>query len=127
MNEQNGEKKEKIVILATHGPEDPERATLPFTIANGALVLEVEVTIVLQGSGVMLAKKGCYEHVYASHMPPLKDLMKSFLEQGGHLLVCTPCMEERRITTDMLVDAAKPVKAARAVTEILEATSTICY
>jgi len=96
-------------------------------IGNAALVMEVQVTIMLQGSGVFLAKEGCYEHVFAAGLPPLKDLMLSFIEQGGTLLICTPCIQERKIKPEMLVKIAKPVKAARAVMEILEATNVLTY
>ena len=121
------EKKEKLVIFGTHGPEDPERACLPFVIGNAALVMEVQVTIMLQAGAVFLAKKGCYEHVFAAGLPPLKELIQSFIEQGGQLLICTPCIQERNILPDMLVEIAKPVKAARAVMEILEATNVMTY
>ena len=121
------EKREKIVIFGTHGPEDPERACLPFVIGNAALVMEVEVTIMLQGSAVYIAKEGCYEHVFAAGLPPLKDLIQAFIEQGGILLICTPCIQERNITPDMLVEIAQPVKAARAVMEILNATQVMTY
>jgi len=121
------ESKDKIVIFGTHGPEDPERASLPFVIGNAALVMEVEVTVMLQGSGVLLAKTGCYEHVFAAGLPSLKDLMDAFLQQGGTLLICTPCINERKITKEMLIAGAAPVKAARAVMEMLEATSVLSY
>ncbi|KPK34025.1 MAG: multidrug transporter [Phycisphaerae bacterium SG8_4] len=121
------ESREKIVIFGTHGPEDPERASLPFVIGNAALVMEVDVVVMLQGTAVILAKQGCYEHVFAAGLPPLKDLVDSFLEQGGTLLICTPCIQERAITGEMLLDQAIPVKAARAVMEILEATSVMTY
>ena len=51
-------KTEKIVVFATHGPEDPERASLPFVVANAAIAMDVQATVVLQGTGVLLAKKG---------------------------------------------------------------------
>ena len=121
------EKSEKLVIFGTHGPEDPERASLPFVLGNAALVMEVKVTIMLQGTAVFLAKEGCYEHVFAAGLPPLKDLIQSFIEQGGTLLICTPCIQERKITPEMLVEIAQPVKAARAVMELLEATSVMTY
>ncbi len=118
---------ETLVIIATHGPEDPERASLPFVVANAALAMDVEVVVILQGTGVTLAKKGCYEHVFAAGLPPLKELVDSFIEQGGTLLVCSPCLSERKITRDMLVETAQPVKAARVVTEVLEAKATLNY
>lgn len=121
------EKAEKIAIFATHGPEDPERASLPFVMGNAAMVMDVEAVVILQGTGVTLAKKGCYEHVFAAGLPALKQLVDDFVEQGGKILVCTPCIKERQITTDMLIETAEPIAAARAVSEVLESTGVINY
>jgi len=121
------EKTEKIVIFATHGPDDPERATFPFVMANAALVMDTEAVIILQGAGVLLATKGSYDHVYAAGLPPVQQLMGSFLEQGGKLLVCTPCIKERHIEESMLVETAEPIAAARAIQESLEAKAILNY
>ena len=121
------EKTEKIVIFVTHGPEDPERAILPFVVANAALAMDVAVTIVLQGTGVILAKKGCYEHIFAAGLDPLKTQVDNLVEFGGQIFVCIPCIEERHITPDMLVESAKPVKAGRVVQECLESNAVLNY
>jgi len=118
---------EKIVLIATHGAEDPERASLPFVVGNAALAMEVKATAILQGYAVTLASRGTSEHVFAPGLPPLKELLDNFLEQGGELLVCTPCIKERRITPEMLIEGAKPIAAARVVQECLEAKSTLNY
>ncbi len=120
-------KSEKLVIVATHGPEDPERASLPFVVANGALAMDVKVTVVLQGNAVTLAMNGTNEHVFAPGFPPLKELMDNFAKQGGVLLLCTPCIKERRIGLEMLLDGAKPIASARLVQECLEAKATLNY
>jgi uncharacterized protein involved in oxidation of intracellular sulfur len=118
---------EKVVMVATHGGEDPERASLPFVMANAALALDCQAVVILQGTAVTLAKKGCYEHVFAAGLPPLKELVDSFIELGGTLLVCAPCIQERHISPDMLVATAQPIKAARVVIELLEASATLSY
>jgi predicted peroxiredoxin len=118
---------EKIVIIATHGVDDPELATFPFVVANAALVMDVKATVILQGTSVTLAMKGVNEHVFAPGLPPLKDLMDSFRAQGGELLICTPCIKERKIAPEALVDGAKPIAAARVVQECLEAKATLNY
>jgi len=123
----NEEDIEKIVIVATHGCEDPERACLPFVLGNAALAMDTPAVVVLQGTAVTLAKKGCYEHVFAAGLPPLKELVDSFMELGGVLLVCSPCIQERHIAPDMLVENAQPIKAARVVMELLSASATISY
>ena len=120
-------KSEKIVVFATHGTEDPERASLPFVCANAALAMDVEATVVLQGMGVLLAKKGCYEHVFCAGFDPLKKLVDDFLEFGGKIFVCIPCIQERKITNDMLIEKAEPVKAGRVVQEALEAQAVLNY
>jgi uncharacterized protein involved in oxidation of intracellular sulfur len=121
------EKQEKMVVIATHGGEHPQRASLPFMMANAALIMDAEVTVVLQDTAVTLAKKGCYEHIFAANMPPLKELVDTFIELGGLLLVCMPCIDERQIELEMLVDTAKPVKAGRVVIEILAANVVLSY
>ena len=118
---------EKIVVIGTHGADDPERATLPFVAANAALAMDVQATAILQGSAVLLAVKSGADHVLAPELPPLKDLIASFLQQGGQLLICTPCIKARHITPDMLIDGAKPIAAARVIQECTEARATLNY
>ncbi len=120
-------KTEKIVIIATHGGEDPERATFPFVAANAALTMDAKVTVILMGTAVTLAQTGVNEHIFATGLPPLKDLMGSFLSQGGQLLVCTPCIQGRKITPEMLLKGATIIAAARLVQECLEAKATLNY
>lgn len=118
---------EKMVIFATHGGEDPEKATLPFVVGNAALAMDVQVTIILQSMGVMLAKKECYDHIYASGFDSLKKLVDSFIEFGGQIFVCIPCIEARKITPDLLINKAQLVKAGKVVQEVLEAKAVLNY
>jgi predicted peroxiredoxin len=121
------EKLDKIVLILTHGGEDPERATLPFVCGNAALAMETKAVAILQGNAVNLAVRGANEHVFAGGLPPLKELMDSFAKQGGEVLVCTPCIKERRISPESLLEGAKPIAAARVVQECLEAKATLNY
>lgn len=100
---------------------------MPYVVGNAALALDVEATVILQGTAVTLAVIGCYEHVFAGGLPPLKKLIDDFIELGGKILVCLPCIQERKITEDMLVEAAKPVAAGRVVQEVLEADAVLNY
>jgi len=120
-------KEDKIVIIATHGAEDPERATLPFVVANAAQAMDTKAVVILQGYAVTLAMKGEVEHVFAAGLAPLKELVDSFLKLGGELLVCTPCIKQRQIAPETLIEGAKPIAAARVVTECLEAMATLNY
>ncbi len=81
------EEKEKIVLIATHGGEDPERAIFPLLLANAAQSMDVEAVVVLQANGVYLAKKGYAEGVTFPGLTPLKKLVDSYVDNGGKFLV----------------------------------------
>jgi predicted peroxiredoxin len=119
--------KEKILYIVTHGPEDPERATFPFMLATAAQAMEVEAVVALQGTSVLLAKKGYLEHVSASGLPPLKDLVTRFIDEGGKILVCVPCIRDRKIDEADLIPGATTTAAAALTQEILTANATLVY
>ena len=116
-----------LVVIATHGDEDPERATIPFVMANAALASETGASVILQASGVNLAVKRYTKHVRAETFPPLTDLIKSFFEMGGKLMVCAPCIKTRNITEDELIEGAKVVAAGSVVVATTEADATLTY
>jgi predicted peroxiredoxin len=117
---------EKLVIVATHGPEDPERATIPFVMACAALASDVEVVMGFQADGVCLVHEGEAETVHAPEFPPLAKLLADFRELGGTLLVCSPCVKSRGIA-ESLVPGAEIVAAARFVAEVTSATNSLVY
>jgi predicted peroxiredoxin len=118
----------KIILMCTHGPEDPERATIPFVIATAAQASNIGVMIGFQANGVMLARKGCSEHVFAAGFPPLKELIDIYIENGGELFVCGPCVQSRKIEPEQeLIQGAKIVNAATFAKEISEAANVLAY
>ncbi len=41
--------------------------------------------------------------------------MKKFTDNGGKILVCSPCMKKRSLTEEMLVEGAAPAGGAALV------------
>jgi len=117
----------KLVIIATHAEENPDKATLPFVLASAAQAMDVEVTVVLQGTGVYLALQGYPDHVHAAGFPPLTELQEAFFEAGGSLMVCSPCMQARKIARDQLIPQASIIAGATLVSEILSASNVVTY
>ncbi|HUX25964.1 MAG TPA: DsrE family protein [Burkholderiales bacterium] len=122
-----GEGKQKLVLMVTHGPENPELATIPFVMATTALASDIDVLMGFQGNGVFLAMKGMAEHVAAHGFPPIKDLVQGYLEAGGKMYVCGPCVGSRMITPQELVEGATVVGAATFVAECVSATNVLVY
>jgi predicted peroxiredoxin len=124
MTEKNG----KLILMCTHGPEDPERATIPFVMATAAQASDVDVVIGFQANGVLLIRKGLAEHVFAAGFPPLKELLDIYIENGGKLLVCGPCVKSRQIKPEEeFILGATVVNAATFVKECTEATNVLVY
>lgn len=117
----------RIFIWSMNGPENAEKAILPFIIANAAFVHEdVEVYICLVSNGVWLAKKGVAEHVKCCKWA-LKELMDKFLEQGGKLLVCSPCLDERDIKEEELIEQATVTGAVTTLELAAEADVDVAF
>jgi predicted peroxiredoxin len=119
---------EKLLIMVTHGVEEPERATIPFVMATAAQASDVEVVMGFQADGVTLVKKGAVDDICAPGFPPLKTLLEAYIEAGGILLACGPCIKSRSISPDTdFVENAKVVNAATFVKECTEATNVLTY
>jgi len=118
---------EKIVYTITHAGEDPDRCSIPFVLANAALAMDVEAVVVLQSTGVFLAQKGYADHVHAPGLPPMKELLSNFVELGGRILVCGPCIKERDISEADFVQGASVTAAGALTQELLTANATLVY
>lgn len=121
------EKKEMVIYIATHAGEDPERASLPFVLGNAALAMDIEAVVALQGTGVYLAKKGIIENIFAAGLPPLQELVSNFMELGGKLWVCSPCINERKIAQADLIEGAEIMAAAKLTQALLESSAALVY
>ena len=122
------EKQEKTLYIGTCAGEDPERASMPFVMANAALAMDIEAMIVLQGHGVYLAQKGYVDNVLpGGGFPPISKLVAEFLELGGQLRVCVPCIKERNIPESDLVDGAETTAAGAVNAAALEADAVFVY
>jgi predicted peroxiredoxin len=78
---------EKIVFVATHAKDDPERASYPIMLANAAQSMDVEAVVVLQSDGVFLAQKGYADDISVSGFTPLKQLIDTYVANGGKFLL----------------------------------------
>ena len=70
----------RLLIIATHGSEDPTRAGLAFFTAKGAVEAGHNPEIVLAGDASVLARKVASDSVVPVGIPPLKELMQFAVE-----------------------------------------------
>lgn len=108
-----------LIFYCTHGKEDPERAILPFIAGNVAVTANQKATIFLTIDGVWLATKGYAEAVNKEGFTPLKEIINSFVSNGGQIWACGACAKPRGITENDMIEGAKIVTAANLVEQIV--------
>ena len=118
----------KLFILCTHGPEDAERAIIPFVMAAAAQASDVEVVMGFQAEGVKLASKQYAGQISAPNFPAFADLVAAYIEGEGKMLVCGPCVKTYGIDPANDFHAgAVVVGAATFVEEAVNANSSLVY
>ena len=98
--------KQKLVVIVTSGFND-ERSSVAWSIANGGIASDMEVTMFLVSSGVDWVRKGAVEVARPNPLDPtIKDMIQNIIDHGGKILVCPPCAGVRGYSAEDLIDEA---------------------
>lgn len=97
----------KIVIVVTHGKDDVERASMAFHVAGVAVNTGQTATVFLMVEGAWLATKGYADELHQEGLPPLKELINTFLQGGGEILVCGTCAKIRGFGPEDVIEGAR--------------------
>lgn len=119
--------KKKLVIVITHGLDD-ERASVAWSIANGGIKSDLDVTVFLTSSAVDWVRKGAAEYSHPNPMdPPMKDMIQSFIDSGSTILACPPCVKVRGYTEEDLLDGVIITGSAAMHELIKQGAATLCF
>jgi len=102
----------RVLFVSTHFDDNLELATMPWAVGNAALAEDKQVSIFLQGLSVREAKKNETKGLRFPPFPSLDTLRKAFLEAGGKIYVCAPCLKAHAIEADELIEHAEVAGAA---------------
>lgn len=117
----------KFVIALSCGNQDPDRATVAFTLANAAIGSDQETVVFLSSEGVRFAEQGHADDVAEKGFTPLKQLMTAFAEAGGQIYACLPCFNKRELDENKLVPGAVIVGGPKLVAFMAEGVPSISY
>jgi predicted peroxiredoxin len=117
----------RLLIHGSHGKEDPERATLPFIVGNNAAIAGQEVKVMLTIEAVWLATNGGADGVHKEGLPPLAEVMKEFVSNGGEVWACQSCTKPRGITEDQLAPGARIAAAMQAVEFLASGAASLTF
>jgi predicted peroxiredoxin len=117
----------QLLINATHGKDDPERATLAFIVGNVAASADQDAVVLLTIEGVWLATKGYADEIHKAGFQPLKEIITSFLANGGQIWACGACAKPRGITDADLIQGARIVTAANVVERLASGAASLDF
>ncbi|HEY0069927.1 MAG TPA: DsrE family protein [Chloroflexia bacterium] len=115
----------QLIVNCTYGKDDPERATLPFIVGNVAASADRQTAVLLTIDGVWLATKGYADDIQKEGFPALRDVLQSFVTNGGEIWACGTCTKPRGITEGDLIEGARIVTAAYFVEQIANGAATV--
>lgn len=94
----------KLVIVVSRGFDD-ERASVAWSIANGGIKSDLDVTMFLVSSGVDWVRKGAAQDAHLNPFdPPMDEMIQNVISNGCTILVCPPCAKARGYSEEDLLD-----------------------
>lgn len=101
----------ELVVLMTKGA-DHELSSVGFTIANGGITAGFKVYAFMTSSAVDLLRKRAADMPHVPPLESLKALITDFLNRGGTIWACPPCVKARGYTQEDLIEGVKIVGAS---------------
>jgi len=96
--------RKKLVIVVSHGFDD-ERSSVAWSIANGGIKSDLDVTMFLVSSGVDWVRKGASNFARPNPLdPPMNEMIQNVIDNGCTIMVCPPCAKARGYTEKDLLD-----------------------
>lgn len=117
----------KLVIIVTHGFDD-ERASVAWSVANGGLASDYEVTIFLVANGVDWARKGATPVARMNPLdPPVGEMIQNIIDAGSNIFICPPCAKVRGYEKEDLIDGVELAGSVTMLGKVSEGASTITF
>ncbi len=117
----------KLVVSITFAKDNPDKATIGMVVANAGIASGQETIAFFSSEGVYLGQKGYADDIREEGFAPLKDLLGSFIENGGTLWFCAPCCKKRGLGEEHLVAGSSIVGGAKLVEVLSQGAACISY
>lgn len=121
------DEKKKLVILITRGLDD-ERSSVAWSVANGAINSDLDLSIFLTSSAVDWVRKGAADHIVLNPMdPPMIEMIQKVRDNGCTIMVCPPCAKVRGYEQEDLLDGVV-ITGSGAMHELIkQGAATLCF
>jgi predicted peroxiredoxin len=119
--------KKKLVVLITRGLDD-ERASVAWSVANGAINTGLDVSIFLTSAAVDWVRKGAADRAHLNPFdPPMMEMIQKVRDNGCTIMVCPPCAEVRGYSQEDFFDEVV-ITGSGAMHELIkQGAATLCF
>ncbi|MBE0682310.1 MAG: DsrE family protein [Anaerolineales bacterium] len=117
----------KLLINLTTAKDNADKTVVAFVIANAGVAAGQEVVIFLNVEAVRLATPGYADDILSEGFKPLKELLDSYLSNGGKLWVCPPCFNARSLDKDNLLPGTTFAGGAPVVEFLAQGAASLSY
>jgi len=119
--------RKKLVIVITNG-FDNERASAAWSIANGGVASDFEITIFLVASGVDWARKNAATVARMNPLdPPVGDMIQTVIDSGATIMVCPPCAKVRGYEENDLIDGVVLAGSVAMLEVVSQGAATLTF
>lgn len=92
----------KILVHITHGPENPTRAALGFSVARAARDEGHKVTLMLAGDAVLLMRDAVIDHLIGLGTGNLREVYDAIVAGGVKIYLSVLSSKARGLTEEEL-------------------------
>lgn len=119
--------KKKLVVVVTNG-FDNERSSVAWSVANGGIASDYQVTMFLVSSGVDWVRKKAMDVARMNPLdPPVKDMIQNVMDSGGTIMVCPPCAKVRGYEQEDFIDGVQLAGSTAMLGVVSEGASTLTF
>jgi predicted peroxiredoxin len=118
---------QKLVVVVTNGL-DNERSSVAWSVANGGIASGFEVTMFLVSSGVDWVRKGAAENSRLNPLdPPVIEMIRTVMDNGGEILCCPPCAKMRGYEADNFIDGVQMAGSVAMLEKVSQGAATLTF
>jgi predicted peroxiredoxin len=116
----------ELVVLMTKGI-DHELSSVAFTIANGGITAGFKVYAFLTSASVDLVRKRGIDLTQVPPLDPLKKLVDDFMQRGGTVWACPPCVKSRGYTQEDFIEGVVIVGASAMHERLMAGAASLSF
>jgi predicted peroxiredoxin len=117
----------KLLVNLSTGPDNLAKASVALVVANAGLAGGQETAMFLSVEAVKLVKQGATDGLQSEGFKSVKELVETFLANGGMIWVCPPCAGVHDVTEANMLAGPVFAGGAKLVEFLSQGAGSVSY